>query len=121
MGALRGRKIAVLGLAFKAGTDDERDSLAHKLVRFLERELADVAVHDPHVQTPTQSFADAVLDAEAVVVATNHPEFRGTGVLRAIADGARSEALVVDPWNCFGTAQVFAYASESLTLAASRP
>src|SRR3954454_12025455 len=59
-GALAGRKIAVLGLAFKAGTDDERDSLSHKLIRLLERELADVAVHDPHVSTPTQSFDDAV-------------------------------------------------------------
>ena len=28
-------------------TDDERDSLSHKLIRLLERELADVAVHDP--------------------------------------------------------------------------
>src|SRR4051794_29154069 len=59
-GALRGQKIAVLGLAFKSGTDDERDSLAHKLVRLLDRELADVAVHDPRVQTPTSSFDEAV-------------------------------------------------------------
>ena len=83
-----GRKVAVLGLAFKADTDDERDSLAHKLVRLLERELADVAVHDPHVATPTQSFEEAVLDADAVVVATNHSEFRDAGALRAIADSA---------------------------------
>jgi UDP-N-acetyl-D-mannosaminuronic acid dehydrogenase len=119
LGSLSGRKVAVLGLAFKAGTDDERDSLAHKLVRLLERELADVAVHDPHVQTPTQSFDDAVLDADAVVVATNHPEFCGADVLRALVDAARSEALIVDPWNCFGTAQVFAYGAESLALAGS--
>ena len=76
----------VLGLAFKADTDDERDSLAHKLIRLLERELADVAVHDPHVATPTQSFDDAVLDADAVVIATNHSEFRDRQVLAAIAD-----------------------------------
>jgi UDP-N-acetyl-D-mannosaminuronic acid dehydrogenase len=72
MGPLKGKKVAVLGLAFKAGTDDERDSLSHKLIRLLERELADVAVHDPHVATPTQSFEDAVIDADAVVIATNH-------------------------------------------------
>ena len=119
MGSLRGRKIAVLGLAFKAGTDDERDSLAHKLIRLLERELADVAVHDPHVQTPTQSFGDAVLDADAVVIAANHPEFTGSGPLRQIADGARNDALLVDPWNCFGAAQVFGYAAEILSPSAS--
>ena len=116
LGSLSGKKVAVLGLAFKSGTDDERDSLAHKLVRLLERELADVAVHDPHVATPTQSFHDAVLDADVVVVATNHPEF--AAALPAIADGARADALVVDPWNCFGVGQVFAYTGEIAALSA---
>src|SRR6185312_9732844 len=74
-GSLRERKVAVLGLAFKRDTDDERDSLAHKLVRLLERELADVAIHDPHVASPTTSFDEAVDHADAVVVATNHSEF----------------------------------------------
>ncbi|MBA2516894.1 MAG: nucleotide sugar dehydrogenase [Solirubrobacterales bacterium] len=110
LGSLANRKVAVLGLAFKAGTDDERDSLAHKLIRLLERELADVAIHDPHVATPTQSFEDAVRDADAVVMATNHPEF--AGALAAITAGAKDDVLVVDPWDCFGVAQVFAYASE---------
>jgi UDP-N-acetyl-D-mannosaminuronic acid dehydrogenase len=112
LGSLNGRKVAVLGLAFKADTDDERDSLAHKLIRLLERELADVAVHDPHVATPTQSFADAVLDADAVVIAANHREFRGPEVLRAIADSAKGDAILADPWNCFGTDQVFARPAE---------
>ncbi len=60
VGSLRERKVAVLGLAFKRDTDDERDSLSHKLVRLLERELADVAVHDPVVATPTVGFDEAV-------------------------------------------------------------
>src|SRR6202167_6314294 len=47
LGGLDGRKVAVLGLALKADTDDERDSLAHKLIRLLERELAEVAGHYP--------------------------------------------------------------------------
>jgi UDP-N-acetyl-D-mannosaminuronic acid dehydrogenase len=112
MGPLKDRKVAVLGLAFKAGTDDERDSLAHKLIRLLERELADVAVHDPHVTTPTQSFEDAVIDADAVVIATNHAEFCGADGLRRITDGARNQALIVDPWDCFGVGQVFAFTDE---------
>jgi UDP-N-acetyl-D-mannosaminuronic acid dehydrogenase len=117
LGKLRGRKVAVLGLAFKADTDDERDSLAHKLVRLLERELVEVAVHDPHVPTPTQTFEEAVGGAEAVVVATNHSEFCGPEALRAIARLSSPEALVVDPWNCFGAAQVFGYAAEIAALA----
>ena len=91
---------------------DERDSLAHKLIRLLERELADVAVHDPHVSTPTQSFEDAILDADAVVIATNHREFRGRQVLAAIADSAKGYAVLADPWDCFDTKQVFGRPAE---------
>jgi UDP-N-acetyl-D-mannosaminuronic acid dehydrogenase len=118
-GSLAGRKVAVLGLAFKAGTDDERDSLSHKLVRLLERELADVAVHDPRVPTVTQSFDDAVRDADAVVVATNHPEYCGGETLARVRELASDDVLVVDPWNCFGAGQVFAYAAEVAALVAS--
>jgi UDP-N-acetyl-D-mannosaminuronic acid dehydrogenase len=119
MGQLANRKVAVLGLAFKADTDDERDSLAHKLIRLLERELADVAVHDPHVPTPTVSLEEAIDDAAAVVMATNHAEFRDTGTLASIAERASGDCLVVDPWNCWGAAQVFAYSSELAALVTS--
>ena len=101
------------GWPSRRDTDDERDSLAHKLVRLLERELADVAIHDPHVATPTSSFDDAVDAADVVVVATNHPEFCDAGgAARDRASQAARDALVVDPWNCFGAGQVFAYAAE---------
>jgi UDP-N-acetyl-D-mannosaminuronic acid dehydrogenase len=112
LGSLANRKVAVLGLAFKADTDDERDSLAHKLIRLLERELADVATHDPRVPTPTGTFEEAVEGAQAVVVAANHSEFREPRTLAAIAALAADDCLVVDPWNCWGAGQVFAYTAE---------
>jgi UDP-N-acetyl-D-mannosaminuronic acid dehydrogenase len=112
IGSLNGRKIAVLGLAFKGNTDDERDSLAYKLVRLLERELADVAAHDPRVATPTPPFEEVVGGADAVVVAANHDEFRGPEPLRLIAELTSEDTLIVDPWNCFGASQVFAYVTE---------
>jgi UDP-N-acetyl-D-mannosaminuronic acid dehydrogenase len=115
LGSLRGRKVAVLGLAFKADTDDERDSLSHKLIRLLERELAHVAVHDPHVPTPTQAFEDVILDADAVVVATNHSEFRGRQQLAAIGDSAKRDAVLADPWDCFATGQVFGRLADLIT------
>jgi UDP-N-acetyl-D-mannosaminuronic acid dehydrogenase len=118
LGSLRERKVAVLGLAFKRDTDDERDSLAHKLVRLLERELADVAIHDPIVPTPSAPFEQAVEDADVVIVATNHSVFERPEALAAIADHAKPDCLVVDPWNALGAAQVFAYANEIAALRA---
>ncbi len=117
LGSLADRKVAVLGLAFKADTDDERDSLSHKLIRLLERELADVVVHDPLVATPSASFEEALDGADVVVVAANHSAFREPGALAAILERAGGDCLVVDPWNCWGAAQVFAYASELRALA----
>ena len=116
LGALSGRKVAVLGLTFKRDTDDERDSLSPKLIRLLERELADVAVCDPHARTPTQPLAEAVRGASVVIIATNHSEFEGPGALRAILSGAAEDCLLVDPWNALGTAQVFAYAAEAAAM-----
>jgi UDP-N-acetyl-D-mannosaminuronic acid dehydrogenase len=119
LGALADRRVAVLGLAFKADTDDERDSLAHKLIRLLERELADVAVHDPRVATPTLSLEEALEGAAAVVVATNHSEFRDPRTLARIGERAARDCLVVDPWNCWGAALVFAYSAEMAAMLAS--
>ena len=58
-------------------------------------------------------------DAGAVVVAANHSGFRDLGALSAISSLAAPDCLVVDPWNCWGAGQVFAYAGELATMAAS--
>ncbi len=116
IGSLSSRKVAVLGLTFKRDTDDERDSLSPKLIRLLERELADVAVCDPHAPTPTQSLADAVQDADVVIVATNHSEFEGPAALGEICARVSDDCLLVDPWDALGTSQVFVYASETTAL-----
>ncbi|MGH2867272.1 MAG: nucleotide sugar dehydrogenase [Solirubrobacteraceae bacterium] len=119
IGSLSSRKVAVLGLTFKRDTDDERDSLSPKLIRLLERELADVAVCDPHAATPTQPLADAVREADVVIVATNHSAFEGPETLKQVLALASDECLLVDPWNSLDTAQVFLYAAEAPVLLTS--
>jgi UDP-N-acetyl-D-mannosaminuronic acid dehydrogenase len=100
-GSLRDRKVAVLGLTFKRDSDDARDSLSYKLIRLLQRELAHVARHDPHVPSESEPFEVAIEGADAVIIATNHSEFQN--VLELIPDGV----LLADPWNSTGSGQVF--------------
>ena len=121
VGSLSSRKVAVLGLTFKRDTDDERDSLSHKLIRLLERELADVAVCDPHAPSPTQPLDQAVQDADVVIVATNHSEFEGPAVRSEIVSRAAADALLVDPWDALGTGQVFLFAAETAALVGADP
>ncbi len=116
VGGLGSRKVAVLGLTFKRDTDDERDSLSPKLIRLLERELADVAVCDPHAATPTQPLDDTVRDADVVIVATNHSAFERPETLKQIRALASDDCLLVDPWNSLGTGQLFVYAAETAAL-----
>jgi UDP-N-acetyl-D-mannosaminuronic acid dehydrogenase len=116
IGPLASRKVAVLGLTFKRDTDDERDSLSPRLIRLLERELADVAVCDPHARTPTQPLTDAVADADVVIVATNHSAFEQPVAVREILTRSSAECLLVDPWNALRTGRVFSPMAEAAAL-----
>ena len=100
-GSLRDLKVAVLGLSFKRDSDDVRDSLSYKLVRMLDRELANVARHDPHVPHDSEPLDIALEGADAVVIATNHSAFEG--LLERLPEGT----LLVDPWNITGSGAVF--------------
>ena len=108
-GSLRDRKVVVLGLTFKRDSDDVRDSLSFKLIRLLERELAHVTRHDPHVPDESEPRHSALSGADAVIVATNHSAFED------IVSRLPAGALLVDPWNVSGAARVFATADELVT------
>ncbi|MBF6621632.1 MAG: nucleotide sugar dehydrogenase [Patulibacter sp.] len=110
--SFRGRKIAVLGLAFKSDTDDERDSLSFKLIRLLERDLALVAAHDPHSPSSTLTLEEAVAGADAVILATNHSTWQNAETLTRIAELASPGAVLADPWNTFGQHTVFGDVAE---------
>ena len=75
LGPLFGKKITVLGLSFKAGSDDIRDSPSVKLVNILQSVGAIVTVHDPYVKT-TSDLSSALSSPDVVILATNHKEFQ---------------------------------------------
>lgn len=96
IGSLYGRKIAVLGLAFKSESDDVRLSPSAKLVEILEAYGARVCVHDPYIKA-TASLEETLDSPEVVVLATNHSAFRH---LAPLIDKSGCK-LVYDVWRVF--------------------
>jgi UDPglucose 6-dehydrogenase len=78
-GGLRGRKVAMWGIAFKAGTDDVRESPAVRIAALLQAEGAEVVAYDPEASSDTLeivgSALEAVEGADVLLVATEWPEF----------------------------------------------
>jgi UDPglucose 6-dehydrogenase len=85
-GSLAGQRVGLLGLTFKAGTDDLRDSPALTVASLLAAEGADLIGYDPAVPVAVPGMTDdlqvtddplkAASGAAALVVLTEWPEFR---------------------------------------------
>ena len=95
-GSVAGARISVLGLAFKAGTDDLRGSPSLAIIERLVAHGALVTAHDPVVRSiadPSITLCDdpyeACTDADAIVVLTEWPEF-------ALLDPVRLATIVAD-------------------------
>ncbi len=73
---LEGKKAVVLGLAFKADIDDIRESLAFKVKKALERERAQVFLHDPYIKDYQNNLNETLKDADFVFIATNHSFYK---------------------------------------------
>ena len=109
---IKGRRIAVLGLTFKPGTDDLRDAPALDIVRRLLAGGAVVSAFDPVITSLPKGFEavrltrdayEAADRVDAVLVATEWPELRliDPAELRRVMTGN----LVVDGRNCLPEAR----------------
>jgi UDPglucose 6-dehydrogenase/GDP-mannose 6-dehydrogenase len=102
---LTGKTVAVLGLAFKPGTDDMRESPAIPVVNALREAGAHIRAYDPIAQHEAEAvlgqaaitYADtlerALVGADAVVLMTRWPEF---AALPALLSALGTDPLVVD-------------------------
>jgi UDPglucose 6-dehydrogenase len=105
LGKLRGKKVALLGLAFKAGTDDMREAPSLVLASRLLAEGAEVRAWDP-VARPgelmkgavmCESILDAVTGADAAVIVTEWEELNGLASPQIRA--AMAQPLIIDGRN----------------------
>lgn len=102
LSTLEGRTIGVLGLAFKPGTDDIRESRALPVITRLLSSGARVIAYDPAAmdnfkqvfpQITYAPSASAVLEADAVLILTEWQEFEDQDYRgRIVIDGRRLEA-----------------------------
>src|SRR5947209_2279285 len=109
LGSLSGRRIGILGLAFKANTDDVRESPAIEIARTLLDEGAQVRAFDPVAMGPAvrvlpelQLGSDAYAVAEgadALLVLTEWPELRDLDLARIRA--TMRQPVLVDGRNLF--------------------
>jgi len=103
LGELRGKRVGVLGLAFKPGTDDVRESRGVEVAKLLAEEGAEVYVHDPVALEKAKAVlgdkvtyvedAQRLLDlVEAVVIATEWPQYEALNYKgKVVVDGRRVE------------------------------
>jgi UDP-N-acetyl-D-mannosaminuronic acid dehydrogenase len=85
----------ILGMAFKAESDDPRDSLSYKLRKLLRMQARRVLCSDPYV--PDESFRsleETVEQSDVLFVGTPHKRYRSLRV--------PSDKVVVDVWSCLG-------------------
>ena len=91
-GDIKNKTIAILGLAFKAQTDDIRESPAIEIINTLNKNGALIRAFDPAANENMKkrfndlktfdSWEEAVKDADGVVIMTEWNEFRGLDLLK---------------------------------------
>jgi UDP-N-acetyl-D-glucosamine dehydrogenase len=88
--AVRGSRIAVLGVAYKPGVSDIRESPALKIISHLQERGGEVVYHDPHVaDLPSLGLAclpldEALAGADVAVIVTAHPGIDHMAVAAAL-------------------------------------
>ena len=89
-GSLKGKKIGVMGLAFKADNDDIRESLSFKVKKLLEMKMAEVLVTDEFVSgtLPLRKF---IKEADGIILGVPHSAYRRLKLKKPF----------VDCWGCW--------------------
>ncbi len=92
------RRIAILGMAFKADSDDFRESLSYKLRNLLKLEASQVLCTDPYVQDPTLvPLLEAIQDSDVVILGAPHSVYREIKI--------PNEKVVIDIWNFWNASE----------------
>jgi len=116
--SLRGKRVAVLGLAFKPNTDDIREAASMVIIRKLLEEQADITVYDPAAMENAKkllgdsvryanSAIEAIIDKEIVFIVTEWDEVRSLPLESYVEQ--MKEPIIFDGRNCYDLKEVEKY------------
>ena len=104
---LKGAKIFILGLAFKGypETDDIRHSPSEIIIKELKKMNVNVVGYDPkvsveqakHLGVEKTSFENGFKEADAIIIATNHPSYSKLD-FKKVAKEMKTSPIIIDGW-----------------------
>ncbi|MFH0853269.1 MAG: nucleotide sugar dehydrogenase [bacterium] len=96
--SVKGTKVGVLGLAYKANIEDTRESPAYGIIKILKQLGAEIDIFDPYVlkESTVDSLEELIDRVEALILVTNHAEFETLDIGRLKRQGIK---VIIDGKN----------------------
>ena len=103
---LKKTKVALLGVSYKKNVDDPRESPFYEVRELLIKKGAEITVYDSWytMENTASSFDEAILDAKAVVIITEHDDI--TSLLQQVDLSKKGIEVIVDGRNCLNSAHI---------------
>lgn len=103
--SLKGTKVGVLGVSYKANVSDLRESPALKIIKLLKQNGADIEIFDPYVpnHSTVKSMDELLEKSEALLLTANHEQFIKTPVKKYLDNGIH---VIVDGKNCLNKDEI---------------
>ena len=103
--SVKGTKIGMLGMSYKANVSDLRESPSFKIIKALKAHQGKAEIFDPYIpnHSTVESLDELLEKSEALIIATNHKEFINIPVEKFVKYGIK---VIVDGKNCLNKEEI---------------